>query len=750
MSGAAELQLSSGQLQEIVDAIAAAVRPTIIDLGGHTFSGDLVDDVLLIPESTRKNSISIRKGTLELPPGSQLVVRGWGVRLEDVTIKGTGPAGRRGGLGYEFRHADFTSFLWVDGGGVSLANCSLQFQGGTTVMPQEDDVPQKGPEHLAAMVEKGGSLEMDTCVVSAGGRTLGAGQGTSLSLHKSQLHGGVAVRDGCQAKLSSCNTQAASSKGLCLLVTGAGTRAIATQSSFDDGQGGCIRVCDGATADLTSCTSTRTIQGYGAHVDGAGSRLAMRQCVLGPGHASSCIHVTAGAATDLVGCECHHPLSEHGLCVEGAGSCAVAKQCVFRDTPDDCVVVVAGATAELTDCRAHDTQGIGLKATGAGSCLTATSCRVHDVAVSGIVATEGGQLKLVSCESYNCKVGQGLWVQDAGSSAAARQCKFYKNDGSNVYVADAATAELVNCEVLASVNSTGMQAKGKGSRITAKECKVQDNNIGAIVVCEGADADLAGVDATNLFIQDAGSSATARDCRFHGVKTGACVAIGGGCVVKLRSCKMYDARSSPGLTIQGSGAKVSARDCRFESNHGDGIFVSDGSAAELVGCKVQGNGSSTSIEVSLQAKVTAKGCSLDKPVHAHLAGEYVSLDTASSSPSSPHGASALRVSAPSLRTLAPGMVTLSSSGQRSPNASSPKAGSSSRSLLRPSLTVDLSSPGSSSQDASPSPGTSGGLSPMGTPRGHALVLQDITIVRTASGGMAPRKIVSVSSLRRKQ
>ena len=99
----AVIRLDSGRLQHLVDALQLAHSCStpygmVVDLGGKVFKGALQGCQPRSVTVTSRGTV-IRNGTLKLPPGSQLVVKAQGCRLQDVHIRGDGVAGPDLGMG---------------------------------------------------------------------------------------------------------------------------------------------------------------------------------------------------------------------------------------------------------------------------------------------------------------------------------------------------------------------------------------------------------------------------------------------------------------------------------------------------------------------------------------------------------------------------------------------------------------------------------------------------------------------------
>ncbi len=165
--------LGSNSLVVLADLLASAKEPTTFDLGGRTLlgTGPLPPScpggqlVLAAP------GITLRNGTLQLPDGSRLVLRGAGARLEGVTVWGAGIKGDGGDCP--------AGLVWVDGArGAVLQGCTIV--GGTAT------------DCSAVMVNNGATAEVVGCSLSGSkhhGGLLVWGAGSSMAVKDTKSHG---------------------------------------------------------------------------------------------------------------------------------------------------------------------------------------------------------------------------------------------------------------------------------------------------------------------------------------------------------------------------------------------------------------------------------------------------------------------------------------------------------------------------------------------------------------------------------
>ena len=170
--------LSSNSLVVLADLLASARGPTIFDLDGRTLSvaGPLPPScpggqLVLGPTP----GLTLRNGTLQLPDGSQLVLRGTGPSLESLTVWGAGAKGEG---------ADAPAGLvWVDGAkGAVVQGCTVV--GGTAT------------DCSAVMANNGATVEIRGCSLSGSkyhGGLLVWGAGSSVVVTDTKSHGNRCV-----------------------------------------------------------------------------------------------------------------------------------------------------------------------------------------------------------------------------------------------------------------------------------------------------------------------------------------------------------------------------------------------------------------------------------------------------------------------------------------------------------------------------------------------------------------------------
>ena len=110
---------SPDNLEQLADLLAAAKEATIFDLGGKTLSGPLKKLSMLENRLVMAApGLTIRDGVLQLPDNAQLIIRGVGACLEELTVRGQGKPG--------------AGLVWVDGAqDFVLRSCTMEKLGGS-------------------------------------------------------------------------------------------------------------------------------------------------------------------------------------------------------------------------------------------------------------------------------------------------------------------------------------------------------------------------------------------------------------------------------------------------------------------------------------------------------------------------------------------------------------------------------------------------------------------------------------------
>lgn len=233
-------------LEELAALLASAKEPTIFDLCGRTLGqqantpwgrGDVV-----VPDG-----MTIKKGSLELPDGVRLVLRGQRPRLEGLSIRGNG---RYLGLGIPP-----TGLVWINGAKRAvLHDCNI--------------VGGKFSFCCAVLACSGASVQLTACDV-----------------------GGAKHCNGLRAR-------------------GTGTQVVAAHCSFHSNKWAGVFLCDGAAVDLTSCVS-HSNQGCGMHVDATSqvygpftchTRLAAAGCVAHDNGGDAALFAEWGGVAEMTGC----------------------------------------------------------------------------------------------------------------------------------------------------------------------------------------------------------------------------------------------------------------------------------------------------------------------------------------------------------------------------------------------------------------------------------------------------------------
>ena len=136
----------------------------------------------------------------------------------------------------------------------------------------------------------------------------------------------------------------------------------------------------------------------------------------------------------------------------------------------------------------------------------------------GILTAEGGRVDLVSCHASVNKTC-GCCVCNLGSSATAKDCSFEASNGWCVGVTN-----FSGCIMASVQDGHGITDSKAGSRAIATACVLQGMEIDMLISSEGTaelvDCHVRDSVAQSLNVSDTESTATARDCQFHGSRGG--------------------------------------------------------------------------------------------------------------------------------------------------------------------------------------------------------------------------------------
>ncbi|MBB1254208.1 right-handed parallel beta-helix repeat-containing protein [Streptomyces sp. OF3] len=203
--------------------------------------------------------------------------------------------------------------------------------------------------------------------------------------------------------------------------------------------------------------------------------------------------------------------------------------------------VRAGARPVVRGCVVENPAGLGVSVSG-GAGGVFEDCEVVAAGQVGVSVTGGGAPRLERCRVHHAG-GAGLSLSGEGSAVEAVGCEFYEIRGTGVHVTGRAQGQLVDCQV---------------HRTTGDGITLDTDAVLALTGCD---------------IHDVPENAV--DLRSRSVLTLA------------RSKVRRFGRN--GLSVWDPGTRVDANGCEIQESTGDypAVWVSDGAAAVLDGCRVQ-------------------------------------------------------------------------------------------------------------------------------------------------------------------
>ncbi|KAG2487689.1 hypothetical protein HYH03_013689 [Edaphochlamys debaryana] len=442
-----EVKCYTGHLQEIVDRLNLTFRPTVFDLGGNTYSGDLP---LATLEDTSSPLNPAAVGGLGADPAAAAAAA-----AALVTVGGA-PAAEGGTLLVAHPHVTFRNGtirlrhdqqLRITSKGVLLENVNIEteakgMRGGDIGGPHGQS---RGAHHLAAGASRG-------AIMSTGQHAV-VGEAYETGKAMLVLAGGAAVRM-VKCKLDNLG------RHLALWLTG------------------------GATAALRTCT-VEANNGGGVWVRDAGSSLVAQGCMLqkcsGP-----CLLVEAGAGAQLEACSLLDA-SRYNAVNVGSGSRLRADRCIISGGQDG-VFVYGRSTAELVGCELMSNTLQGVEVRDAGSQVHAVGTKITRNQQSGVLVAEGGMAFLTNCNSTGNN-SHGLLVRGAGSMGSVKLTQASFNQQAGALITEGGRLEAVASE-LAGNKMCGFICWGKGSQFVANDCKITANVQAGFAIKDGGKADL--------------------------------------------------------------------------------------------------------------------------------------------------------------------------------------------------------------------------------------------------------------------
>ncbi|MFK0195512.1 right-handed parallel beta-helix repeat-containing protein [Kitasatospora sp. NPDC090308] len=295
-----------------------------------------------------------------------------------------------------------------------------------------------------------------------------------------------------------------------------------------------------------------------------------------------------------------------GVLLADPGTLAELIGCEIAEVRGSGVQAEAQAVGRLTDCTVHRVSGNGLSL-DTGAELELSSCRVHEVPENAADLRGGAKLTLRQVTVHG--FGRGaLSVWDGGTRVVAEGCRFHSAQGDYpaLWVSDGAAVELADCAL--DDLPDALFVLDQGSSATARDCSFSGIRSSAVSVSGGASANLSGCRiqgaGTGLWFRDHGSGGLLTDCEISDVATGVIVTKGADPV--LRECTVRGA-SEAGVYVsaQGRGEFDTVR----VSQGGFGFHVIDGCRTRLIRCRAERN-ARAGFEFSEPGPV-AEGCTSD-------------------------------------------------------------------------------------------------------------------------------------------
>ncbi|MFC5642713.1 right-handed parallel beta-helix repeat-containing protein [Kitasatospora cinereorecta] len=344
-----------------------------------------------------------------------------------------------------------------------------------------------------------------------------------------------------------------------------------------------VEITGGADAVLTGCVVDNPA-GLGVRLRGAVAELQDSEVTAA---AQSGLAVLGGATARLERCRLHHA-GGAGVLIADPGSTAELIGCEIYEVRGSGVQAEAQAVGRLTDCTVHRVTGNGLSLDSEAE-LTLTACRVHDLPENAADLRGRSRLRLERSTLHD--FGRGaLSVWDAGTRVEAEGCKIHSAGGDYpaLWVSDGATVELTDCAL--DDLPDALFVLDQGSTATARDCSFTGIRSSAVSVSGGATADLADCRihqaGTGLWFRDHGSGGRLTGCEISEVSTGVIVTKGADPL--LRDCTVRGAGDA-GVYVSAQG-RGTFEEVRVSHGRGFGFHVIDGCRTRLVRCRAESNG----------------------------------------------------------------------------------------------------------------------------------------------------------------
>jgi hypothetical protein len=147
----------------------------------------------------------------------------------------------------------------------------------------------------------------------------------------------------------------------------------------------CLTLKHTAVADLTDCSFSESAGGAGIVVEGKGSHLAARKCVVVLNDGCG-VMLTGGGSADLFSCELYNNTATGFYC-DGTATRGAAENCSVLRNGLHGLHVDAGANLNSTSCLVSLNTSDGVAAEGSASYVAINKCTILDNREGGVTVT---------------------------------------------------------------------------------------------------------------------------------------------------------------------------------------------------------------------------------------------------------------------------------------------------------------------------------------------------------------------------
>jgi Holliday junction resolvasome RuvABC ATP-dependent DNA helicase subunit len=249
------------------------------------------------------------------------------------------------------------------------------------------------------------------------------------------------------------------------------------------------------------------------------------------------------------------------------------------------VEIGGGARPTLRDCAVENPYGLGILVAD-GSVALLEGCEVAETGRAGI-AVRGGSARLDRCRVRNAS-GAGLALAGEGSTAEAEGCEFFEVDGNGVAAERRAAGRLTDCSVhRVTGNGLALDSEATLNLVGCRVHELPENgaDLRGRSVLTMERTVLRRFGRNGLSVWDAGSRVEAVDCDLReGTGDYPAVWVSDGAAVQLSGCRVEEVPDA--LFVLDRDSSVSAADTSFERIRSAGVSVSDGATVTLERCRI--------------------------------------------------------------------------------------------------------------------------------------------------------------------